>query len=115
MASRAPAHFNSRPCERGDGMDRRRDGGRNYFNSRPCERGDTRSLPRSSAAANFNSRPCERGDAERPMYVRLFEPISIPAPARGATPSPTCRPCTPCHFNSRPCERGDYDGGKGYS
>ena len=59
--------------------------GRN-FNSRPCERGDRRADGADQRKClYFNSRPCERGDA---TWIGGFEfpvPISIHAPARGAT------------------------------
>ena len=122
-----------------------------YFNSRPCERGDVRRCHITQLRIYFNSRPCERGDIEGlpyfPFYrfqfsplregrpVRLCRhhtaaPISILAPARGATldfksfaevdrlfqfsPLREGRPQDFREsfnrlndFNSRPCERGD--------
>ena len=79
---------------------------------------------------DFNSRPCERGDGEQHLRRAAGE-ISIPAPARGATP-PAAPPAgggkfqfpplregrrhVHLHghlrrdFNSRPCERGDRKG-----
>ena len=76
---------------------------------------------------NFNSRPCTRGDVEE-LDKRWLSPISIHAPARGATLNfvhsfkAALFQFTPLHegrlhpesnqsafpyFNSRPCTRGD--------
>jgi len=54
----------------------------------------------------FNPRPCARGD--KPGHAQgAADPVSIHAPARGATAwrSGRFRAC-PC-FNPRPCARGD--------
>ena len=101
-------YFNSRPCERGDQRPGRRLGRHRYFNSRPCERGDASARWISRHTAYFNSRPCERGDFYSDTNILAFhlfqftplregrpakspvsgsEPISIHAPARGATTS----------------------------
>ncbi len=80
----AVQNFNSRPCERGDGLRAGQDFIQHYFNSRPCERGDA--VPRlpDGCGGNFNSRPCERGDkGARGWWCYVC--ISIHAPARGAT------------------------------
>ena len=78
-------HFNSRPCERGDGISAvaladamiisihapargatetytGQKAEKLYFNSRPCERGDHGQITGTEQALYFNSRPCERGD-----------------------------------------------------
>ena len=108
LAATAPAHFNSRPCERGDSYNQQQcvttpisilapaRGATIFFpnavqlmhdfNSRPCERGDEPISRLRSILFHFNSRPCERGD-----------------------PLDKSRPTQHLHFNSRPCERGDDD------
>ena len=100
--------FNSRPCERGDWTMMPTSWQTINFNSRPCERGDT--LQQMQLAnigifqfpplregrrgrvqfykyppVYFNSRPCERGDGSDFAGMAINN-ISIPAPARGATP-----------------------------
>ena len=83
----------------------------------------------------FNSRPCERGDQVLNGVDWGYYPISILAPARGATSSSEKERLSPsfqfsplregrhrafnqsanhANFNSRPCERGDA-GRKGNS
>ena len=77
-----------------------------HFNSRPCERGDLCSRRAWLRTSNFNSRPCERGDAKTLKSSESL-PISIHAPARGATWRRSLKLAAQVHFNSRPCERGD--------
>ena len=59
-----------------------------YFNSRPCERGDGVLAGKPELFLNFNSRPCERGDGYKQGCIRVVR-ISILAPARGATKGET--------------------------
>ena len=142
-------YFNSRPCERGDSPKSSglpwgkfqftplREGrpippfasrATSNFNSRPCERGDGSPDSHLVEATYFNSRPCERGNAKTLKSSESL-PISIHAPARGATiyqrfllliflfqftPLREGRPVPGGksagrlpNFNSRPCERGD--------
>ena len=102
-----------------------------HFNSRPCARGDAARPSARWQAENFNSRPCARGDRITLSASPMLS-ISIPAPARGATPSAACwghccrfqfpplregrRAANPgpdrqgVDFNSRPCARGDCYG-----
>ena len=80
------------------------------FNSRPCGRGDRTISPPKLSTINFNSRPCGRGDlwcCGRPR----FYPISIHAPAGGATYIANEKGECHVYFNSRPCGRGDRQNG----
>ena len=98
------------------------------FNSRPCERGDKYQIPQILPETSFNSRPCERGDCcggilckAQPVSIHApargatrrrrgtgcLHRVSIHAPARGATPPSRMMWNSPTCFNSRPCERGD--------
>ena len=76
------------------------------FNPRPCARGDAdpHSLPFCPTC--FNPRPCARGDGVRAL-ARHHGPVSIHAPARGATRRLPCTPAGTRRFNPRPCARGD--------
>ena len=150
LAARTTPYFNSRPSARGDRLRVFDHVAHTHFNSRPSARGDGGRLalrvvlisfqftplregrPYSpifaSVVSNFNSRPSARGDTLGfPIFCRGL--ISIHAPPRGATHSPSrCRPprrisihapprgatcsgsgrTTCCNFNSRPSARGDF-------
>ena len=100
-----------------------------YFNSHPREGGDLFCADGFDSHADFNSRPREGGDAKLVNCTAHLSPISIHAPARGATvilfinhitaifqfsPPRGGRQgwqnflvCNHSHFNSRPREGGD--------
>ena len=60
--------------------------GRIYFNSRPCERGDTPSYLAADGTIKFQFPPLREGRPARLLAEQTQSSISIPAPARGATP-----------------------------
>ena len=104
-------YFNSRPCERGDWYTWGASIQPNIFQFTPLREGRRAAALRRPAHTarhqDFNSRPCERGDLLVQGCGPLDAPISIHAPARGATQCATSRLPSWGHFNSRPCERGD--------
>ena len=83
------------------------------FNSRPCERGDGLRAGQDFIQHYFNSRPCERGDLPLLLYI-VLPVISIHAPARGAT---LCHDCLmdvaeiSIHAPARGATRGRGAGG----
>ena len=144
--------FNPRPCARGDkpytniwtGLRRfqstpLREGrpGRRAarvrelrrFNPRPCARGDLRVATARQRTGGFQSTPLREGRPPIPRSSWATSPVSIHAPARGATccwrrapgcpwlvsihapargATSTCSHSTWCYrFNPRPCARGD--------
>ena len=99
-----------------------------YFNSHPREGGDLFCADGFDSHADFNSRPREGGDAKLVNCTAHLSPISIHAPARGATrplghsrspprfqfspprggrPNEGVHPAFRKDFNSRPREGGD--------
>jgi len=54
------------------------------FNPRPCARGDRLKRLKYMSFTGFNPRPCARGDFQLQALHRVC-PVSIHAPARGAT------------------------------
>jgi len=130
-ASRFSRHqtcFNPRPCERGDAMMERIRGKDSGFNPRPCERGDKRSDGVVCFRRWFQSTPLREGRRNCYTLCPKNSPVSIHAPARGATgatPLVAGTDYVSIHapargatrvidvddianrFNPRPCERGD--------
>ena len=102
----APGSFNPRPCARGDGTAETAGGIVRCFNPRPCARGDKSSSVAARPRRCFNPRPCARGDAAGPAQPPDL-PVSIHAPARGATTAPSVMNYGEQRFNPRPCARGD--------
>ena len=78
------AHFNSRPCERGDAPSFCACRSCFKFQFSPLREGRRWLRGLRSHQLHFNSRPCERGDRNRKPKNRKPR-ISILAPARGAT------------------------------
>ena len=103
--------------------------GMKNFNSRPCARGDTTGASGGPLCVIFQFPPlregrlcrwCRRCKRWKFQFPPLREgrlsarssvfsapPISIPAPARGATNQHGRLFYRYSHFNSRPCARGD--------
>ena len=81
-----------------------RRGQRRGFNPRPREGGDPRELSARPPIQRFNPRPREGGDALLPVQLREL-PVSIHAPARGATPVHV-RPAGSHQFQSTPPRGG---------
>ena len=121
-------YFNSRPCERGFYRwyepNRKRDlisihaparGAsvmcrvltklKREFQFTPLREGLLNSIIFSSYPVNFNSRPCERGFAEAEHCI-IGHPISIHAPARGASISFCCDMVVVCLFQFTPLREG---------
>ena len=107
-----------------------------YFNSRPCERGDglveaitnemqkisipapARGATHHGRSANlphgyFNSRPCERGD-HFAAFGGWRDSISIPAPARGATSAALMFCASKAIFQFPPLREGRRCSFRGY-
>ena len=100
-------HFNSRPCERGfrftkynikredsfqftplrEGLRMKQvsDAVVKQFQFTPLREGLPRHPPHIRYSGNFNSRPCERGFTALSFDILSNTPISIHAPARGAS------------------------------
>ena len=103
-----PAHFNSRPCERGDVTIGRHSASGTYFNSRPCERGDSRNLKSALKDWRFQFPPLREGRpgpitaSLRACLLFQFPPLREGRPAFCSPPE-----IDAFDFNSRPCERGD--------
>ncbi len=76
--------FNPRPCARGDKKSISCPSKEHGFNPRPCARGDVRSRGLWSGST-FQSTPLREGRLPLSPAERLCEPVSIHAPARGAT------------------------------
>ena len=82
-ASNLNAYFNSRPCERGFNARMRSVIHKNYFNSRPCERGFRYAIA-FRLNVSFQFTPLREG-LHRSTGMLHPAPISIHAPARGAS------------------------------
>ena len=85
--------------------------GKYSFNPRPCARGDPGQGRDDRVVHRFNPRPCARGD-ELSGHVWPLWPVSIHAPARGATMTNPGAGYQTTGFNPRPCARGDRSAGK---
>ena len=89
MAART--NFNSRPSARGD-VTLLKSGGNCIFQFTPLREGRPPPTSTRTTTKYFNSRPSARGD-DKPLMARVFEPISIHAPPRGATVPSAARYC----------------------
>ena len=77
------------------------------FNPRPREGGDTWSLATSWSMAEFQSTPPRRGRPKTLATVWTDDPVSIHAPAKGATSVPRWDRPAASSFNPRPRAGGD--------
>ena len=75
------------------------------FQFTPLREGFLINMQKLDQETDFNSRPCERGFQELQIHS-VFFPISIHAPARGASNDSIRTHERIYNFNSRPCERG---------
>ena len=96
--------FNPRPRARGDSSALSPSSTRSGFNPRPRARGDSPTPGSSPSVTCFNPRPRARGDL-RLLRTALHQPVSIHAPARGATGCPALQPLGK-EFQSTPPREG---------
>ena len=77
------------------------------FNPRPCARGDGITVSGTGSNLVFQSTPLREGRQDEQRRLLPAQPVSIHAPARGATRTISRSSPTTRGFNPRPCARGD--------